>query len=179
MPRATRSDTSSCVEPAFTQLKTAQGKLSLQFSPKQKLWRTSNFRLQIDGLDCTRVSKIDAFTITRRVTTTVSGSGEVTLIPDRIEFPNLRITLSQAWAQSWFDWHESFVVQRKNSDADERNGAISLLAVDAKTELSRITLHHLGIIRIDPVAPTVLDALQRVTAELYCEEMQLEPGKNG
>ena len=48
------------------------------------------------------------------------------------------------------------------------------LAVDGQTELSRINLHHLGIIRVAPTEGSG-SAIARVTAELYCEEMELDP----
>jgi hypothetical protein len=164
-------------QPEFIQVKPGAGKLSLMFA-KQKLWRTSNFRLQIDDLDCTKVSKIDAFTVTRRVTTVFSGSGGVALVPDKIEFPNLKITLSKAFAQTWFDWHEGFVVKGNNGDAFERDGTISFLSNDFKKELTRIELRHLGIIRLASDPKDGGSQIARVMAELYCEEMVLRQGVN-
>jgi hypothetical protein len=161
------------LQPEFIDVKTpGTGKLSL-IQAKQKLWRTSNFRLQIDGLDCKKVSRIDAFTVTRNVTAMSSGSGGVDLVPEKVEFPNLKITLSKVSAAEWYDWHESFVVNGNNDDSFERNGTISFLSTDYKTVLSHIDLHHLGIVRL---ASNPSDAITRVTAELYCEEMVLGPG---
>jgi hypothetical protein len=164
-------------QPQLIQAKPGAGKLSLMLA-KQKLWRTSNFRLQIDDLNCTKVSKIDAFTVTRRVTTVSSGSGGTVLVPDKIEFPNLKITLSKISAQTWYDWHESFVVNGNNSDTFERNGTISFLSSDLKKELTRIELHHLGIIRVASDPRDGGSQIARVTAELYCEEMVLSQGVN-
>jgi hypothetical protein len=161
-------------QPEFIDVKQGAGKLSLM-QAKQKLWRTANFRLQIDGIDCKKVSRIDAFTVTRKVTVVSSGSGGVALVPEKVEFPNLKITLSTVSAETWYDWHESFVVNGNNDDSFERSGTISFLSNDFKTELSRIELHHLGIIRL---ASNPGDAIARLTAELYCEEMVLGPGVN-
>jgi hypothetical protein len=164
-------------QPEFIDVKPVAGKLSLVLA-KQNLWRTANFRLQIAGLNCTKVSKIDAFTVTRKITTVTSGSGEIELVPDKVAFPNLRITISKAIAETWFEWHESFVVSGNNGDAFERNGTISFLSNDFQTELSRIELHHLGIIRLGSDPNDGGSQLTRVTAELYCEQMQLGPGVN-
>ena len=147
------------------------GKLSLAHS-KQKMWRTSNFRLQIDDLDCTHVMTIDSFTVTREVTVATNASGDVTLVAGRTVFPGLTITLSQASATSWFDWHKSFVVNGNNGDEFERSGSLSFLSVDLKTTLSRIDFHHLGIVRLAPVAGET-GKIARLAAELYCEEMVL------
>ena len=149
----------------------ASGKLSLAFS-KQKLWRTSNFRLQIAGIDCTRVSKIESFTVKREVATDQTSS----LIPGDIDFPNLTITLSQVGSQAWHAWHEDFVLNGNNGEGFERNGSISFLSPDLKTELSRIDLRNLGIMRL-AAAPTESGQVTRLIAELYCEEMVLtHPG---
>jgi len=160
-------------QPEFIDVKTpSPGKLSLMLA-KQKLWRTGNFRLEINGLDCKKVSRIEAFTITRKVTAIASGSGGVDLVPEKVEFPNLKITLSKVSAETWYDWHESFVVNGNNDDSFERNGTISFLSNDYKSVLSHIDLHHLGIIRL---ASNPSDAIAKLTAELYCEEMVLGPG---
>jgi hypothetical protein len=159
--------------PEFIDVKTpSPGKLSLMLA-KQKLWRTGNFQLEINGLDCKKVSRIDAFTVTRKVTAISSGSGGVDLVSEKVEFPNLKITLSKASAETWYDWHESFVVNGNNDDSFERNGTINFLSNDYKSVLSHIDLHHLGIIRL---ASNPSDAIAKLTAELYCEEMVLGPG---
>ncbi len=164
-------------QPEFIDLKPGAGKLSLG-QAKQKLWRTANFRLQIDSLDCTKVSRIEAFTVKRNVAVLTSGSGEVTLVPETVEFPNLKVTVSKASATTWFDWHESFVVNGNNGDSFERNGTISFLSNDFKTELSRIELHNLGIIRLASNASGSSSGIAPLTADLYCEEMVLGPGLN-
>jgi len=163
------------VQPALIELTKGSGTVSL-VGAKQKLWRLANFRLQIDGLDCKHVSRIDSFSVRRDVSIEAEGTGVVNLVAGGVEFPNLRITLSQAYAESWYDWHEQFVVDGNNDDSFERSGVLSLLAADLKTELSRIELRHLGIVRLAPAEDQPL----RVTAELYCEEMVLaEPQPGG
>jgi hypothetical protein len=163
--------------PKGIELNQGSGKLPF-VAAKQKLWRTSNFQLEIDGLDCTKVSKIDSFSVKREVTVVTSGTGDVSIVAGRAEFPNLSITLSQISALTWFDWHHSFVVNGNNSDGFEKQGSLRFLAVDGQTELSRIDLHNLGIIRVAPTKGSG-SAIGRVTAELYCEEMELgQPGGN-
>jgi hypothetical protein len=163
------------LQPQLFDVSKDTGKLSL-VAAKQKFWRTSNFRLQIDGLDCTKVQRIDSFTVKREITVVSSGGGGVTLIPGKVEFPNLRITISEVSAQSWFDWHESFVINGNNTDSFERNGSLSFLSIDLKKELSRIDLHHLGIVRVAPAKGEGSGQIACVTAELYCEEMLLSQG---
>jgi len=160
------------LQPEFIELNQGAGKLSL-VTAKQKLWRTANFRLNIAGLDCTKVSKIESFSVKREITVVTSGTGEITITAGKVEFPNLSITLSELSAQSWFEWHHSFVVDGNNGDGFEKEGSLRFLAVDGMTELSRIDLHNLGIIK---VAPTKAggNAIGHVTADLYCERMELK-----
>jgi hypothetical protein len=143
-----------------------------------KLWLVPNFRLEISGLDCTRVSRIEPFAVRRPIERAQSGrGGRPSLQPGRIDFPNLRITFAAISAKSWWDWHASFVVGGSNADADERAGSISLLAPNLSTELARIELAGLGIFRLSTDPPDDSpSAIQRVTADLYCERMTLKPG---
>src|SRR5215213_7861365 len=50
--------------PEYTRRSKASGKIGSEIGKaSQKQWLPSNFRLEIDGLDCKRVSKIDSFTV--------------------------------------------------------------------------------------------------------------------
>ena len=145
-----------------------------------KLWLVSNFKLAIDGLDCTRVSRIEPFSVRRPIEKVVSGSGRPSLHAGVIDFPNLRISLAAISAPTWQDWHKSFVIDGNNSDADQRAGSISLLAPN-QAELARIELAGLGILRLstDPPEPhpaAAAPVVQQVTTDLYCEHMTLKPG---
>jgi len=138
----------------------------------QKTWLPSNFRLSIDGLDCSRIIRIEPFTVKRGVI--VDDTGEQRIYakePGKIEFPNLLITLSQSSATSWTQWHEDFVVLGNNDASHEREGTLILFAPDMKTELTRIVLHGLGIIKVEP-ATDQGGGVKRVNAELYCEQME-------
>jgi hypothetical protein len=80
-------------------------------------------------------------------------------------------------AKSWFDWFESFVVKGNNEDKKEKNGSISFLAANLADELLRLDLFNLGIFRIGPdKAEANSDRVTTVTAQLYCERMELHFG---
>ena len=140
-----------------------------------KLWLASHFRLQVDGLDCTKVSRIEPFAV-RRPIETVQGRGGG-LRAGTVEFPNLRVTVAASSAASWFDWHRDFVVDGNNGDTFERAGRISLLSPNL-TELARVELSGLGIFGLSTDPPTggPADSIARVRADLYCERMALKPG---
>src|SRR5688572_12715714 len=76
-----------------------------------KPWLVSNFRLKIDGLDCSSVTRVGDLTITRKE-------------PATVEIPNLVITLPESHAGSWKRWHEA-----------EKTGTLEYLAPDMKEVL--------------------------------------------
>jgi phage tail-like protein len=144
-------------------------------APKQKQWLASNFRLEIDGLDTTRVAKIEAFTIKQGVTTNPIGeTRDFTKVPGKLEFPNLKITLSQVGSESWFQWFDDFVIQGNNAQDDERSGTLRFLAANLKDELGEVRFFNLGIFKLG-AATMEAGAVSRVVAELYCERMEFGP----
>jgi hypothetical protein len=64
------------------------------------------------------------------------------------------------------------VVQGENSEADEKNGSIVLLATDMKTEICRVDLFNVGIFALRRRFQPEQDEVPKLTAELYCERMQ-------
>jgi hypothetical protein len=150
--------------------KTASGKQDAA-AAKAKQWLRSGFRLQIDGLDCTKVTKIESLSVTSKVAEDQLGqTKESALEPTTVDFPNLEITLNEVSSKTWSDWLEDFVIKGKNSESDERSGTIQLLAADAKTELARIKLIGLGIYQLETLST---EKISSVKAELYCKRMEL------
>jgi hypothetical protein len=143
-----------------------------------KVWLTSNFRLQIDDVDCTKVQRIEPFAVRRPIDIVQNARGRPSLRAGAIDFPSLRITVSSAAAETWFAWHQAFVVDGKNADSFEKSGSISLFAPNLVSELARIELSGLGIFRLslDPPELGGPATIARLTADVYCERMALVPG---
>jgi hypothetical protein len=121
---------------------------------------SSNFRLRIDGLDCTKVSKIDSFTVTQSATSA-------------LKFPNLRIELATASAESWRAWFRSFVTAGNSSSANEKSGSLSFLAPNLASVLATVSFHNLGIFRLEKAPADPSGAVSHLVADLYCERMEL------
>ena len=123
---------------------------------KQKMWLTQNFKLAIDGLDTSKVNRVEGITVTQDA----KGSPVCSA---------LKISLAEGSADGWFAWFESFVVQG-NYD-DERRGTLTYLNPNGSTLLT-LSLEHLGVYRYDLDAPAgPSDAIKRVTFELYVEHI--------
>jgi hypothetical protein len=130
-----------------------------QLSPgpaNPKPWLASNFRLRIDGLDCSSVTRVEALTITRKE-------------PATMEIPNLVITLPESHAHSWKRWHEAFVIKGNNGDEAEKTGTLEYLAPDMKEVLFSLSFK---------MKPNKVEsgAEGRVKAEMYCEEIVFKYG---
>jgi phage tail-like protein len=141
---------------------------------EQKQWLPSNFRLELDGLDCTKVSKVDSFSIKQSTKEDEVGQDrDYFKEPGKLEVPNLKITLSQVTAQSWYDWHEDFVIKGNCFEDKEKAGRLVFLSPNRQTELAEIKFKNIGIFKLsDEKGEANNDAIKRVSAELYVEEME-------
>jgi len=141
---------------------------------KKKTFLLSNFRLELSGLNCSGIRKIDSFTVRQELHSVEVGNGRDHQVePGNIEFPNLKISLAENTAQTWLDWHEDFVIKGKCDDAHEKSGALIFLAPNM-SELFRINLKQVGIFRLmrDKYEASI-EKIRPFTAELYCEQMEL------
>lgn len=127
---------------------------------------SSNFRLSIGGLDCTKVSKIDSFTVTQSVT-------------GGLKFPNLRIELAASSAESWRTWFRSFVIAGDSSSANEKSGSLSFLTPNLASALATVSFQNLGIFRLEEAPAEAGGQVSRLVADLYCERMDLAIGSVG
>lgn len=168
--------------PDMVRLTKASGKVTLPpVTAAKEMWLPSNFRLEIAGLDCSKVSAIDSFSIRQTgVADTIGDARDHRKEPGRVEFPNLSITLAESAAATWMDWFDDFVVKGNNRDDREKSGSLVLLSPNLQTELGRVNFFNLGIFKIASSKGDAADErISRVTAELYCERMELQLGKHG
>ena len=178
----------SSKEPAYLTVKFApqvirtrkpdgQGDYGKYARNEQRMFLPSNFRLEIPGLDCSKVSRIESFTVRQtNVTDDIGESRDYLREPGKLEFPSLKITLAESTAQSWLDWHEDFVVKGNNDETREKSGTLTLLAPDRQKVLAQIRFYNLGIFSAQPDQSEVnADATRRMQVELYVERMEFLP----
>ncbi len=179
---------SSSKEPAYLTLKfapeyTRTGKLSGKSDyskyakDMQKVFLPANFKLEIAGLDCSKVNRIESFTVRQTaVTDDIGDARDYAKEPGKLEFPNLKITLAESTAQSWLDWHENFVVKGNNDETLEKNGTLTLLAPDRQKVLAQIKFYNMGIFLAQPdTSEANADQIKRVQVQLYVERMEFLP----
>jgi SAM-dependent methyltransferase len=162
--------------PEFTKYIKGSGEPKIAASAAQRPWLRSNFRLQIAGLDCTKVNKIDGLTVRPvLVQLPVGESRSYQQEPSHLEVPNLVVTLPDAAAQSFYDWHEDFVIKGNNDKSREKSGALEFLAPNLQDVLFKLTLSNLGIFSLKSVpSGTGIATIRQVQAEMYCEQISFE-----
>jgi phage tail-like protein len=145
---------------------------------EQKVWLPCNFKLEIDGIDCSKVNRIEPFTVKQTLATSSVGSARDTVKePGKLEFPNLKITIPESAAQPFLDWHESFVIKGNNDEKAEKGGTLTFLMPSRPEPLAQIKFYNLGIFRVQPEKNEAnSDSVKRVQVELYVERMEFVPG---
>ena len=148
------------------------------YSPMQKHWSPSNFRLNIDGLDCSHVAKIDSFSVKQNVVQLRVGSSRYPeLEPTGIEFGNLSVTIGLAYADDFRKWYEEYVVRGDKDTRQERQGSIEFLGPHGVETLFTVNLQNVGIYGFTiEKSEANSDSTKRCKVDLYVESMDLEYG---
>jgi hypothetical protein len=167
-------------------LKVAPERLELVRRPRIELpahdqiaqlrFQVDNFRLELDGLDCETVARIESFTVRQTVHQHAVGElqGIHQLEAGRVEFPNLTITLLESkHADGWYAWAESFIVHGQNDKSHSKNGKITLFDFDGRHPIAHIGLFEVGICTLANSVAHDATGLQRITVELFCDHMEL------
>jgi hypothetical protein len=154
------------------------GKVPGMAMVKPQTWLPSNFRLNIDGVDCSRVSKIESFAIKQQVAQNAVGTMRDFKQPATLEFPNLTISIGEAFAGTFYAWFQDMVLKGNAGEQNERTGRLELLDRTLTKTLLTVNFHHLGIFGFTPVnEDPARDNIKRVKVEMYCEQITLTPGK--
>jgi hypothetical protein len=145
---------------------------------KQKKWLCSNFRMRLGDLDCTKISKIDSFTIKQGVVQDDVGEFRIsTKEPSKMEFPNLKLTMASSVEEGWAKWFEDFVVKGNNGQEKELTGVIEFLDPSMKEVLGSVDLFNVGIFaKNQEKLEAGKDGIKRFIVELYVEKMALNLG---
>lgn len=127
-----------------------------------------SFKLTINGLDTSLVTKIDTINIKMNYASD-EDKGSPRLAS--VDIPNMKITVAESQSKGFFSWHQDFVIKGNNSSENEKTGSLSFLSQDLKTEFFRLDLSGLGIFALDPDPLTLTNSVRHVTAQLYCDKM--------
>jgi len=145
-----------------------------------KNWLCSNFRLVIDGLDCTHTGKVQELEWSQKLADAPAGEQrEYVNVPASVSWPSLKWeVLAHSGAKTHYDWFKSFVIEGKCGPGDERGGELTMLSADHKRELGSVIFHNLGITKFKYSDVKAGDEkAQKCEMEAYCEKMDVKLGE--
>jgi hypothetical protein len=121
------------------------------------------------------VQKVGAITIKPVVRGNSSQVRNYFKEPGKIDFPNLKLTLSEADAEQFIGWYEDFVINGNHEEEKHKTGSLTVLDRDRESELLTLGLSGLGIFKIS-AAPRANneDKIASVTVEMYCEAIKVK-----
>jgi phage tail-like protein len=143
---------------------------------KQHRWSPANFRLNIDGTDCSRVFKVEPITLRQKIIDFQVGEDRMLQKePVQIEYPNLAITLPESHSHEFFDWYNDFVVDGNCSEDKERTATLEYLNPSLDKVLFTLHFDRLGIFKVSPDKyEGGSETIRRVKFEMYCESIKFE-----
>lgn len=150
---------------------TAGDGADIRTKPPRAKWICSNFKVEIDGLPCARVTRVESFTWTREISASPGDSSRNPLRqPTNAAVPDLQLTISAADYPEWADAARSWFVDGKHLEADEKAGRIVLLSPDQRNELATISFANIGFRKFQTLQTTGT-AVARFSVTLYTETM--------
>jgi hypothetical protein len=133
----------------------------------------ANFRIKIDGLDLSRVARIEPLSLEFK---TASAPGKEALRREkaagRIDVSNLVFSVDASRAEDIHKWHEDFIVKGRNGDENEKRGTLELLSPTLEPILE-LRLGGIGVLKVEPEESTG-EAVRRLRVEAYVESLELK-----
>jgi phage tail-like protein len=148
---------------------------------KQKLWTPSSFRLEIEGVNCSHVNKIESFTVKQKIKPLYTGSNRYPeLEPTGVEFPKLSISIAAAHAGDFIKWYQEFVVKGDKDPKHQKPGAIEFLDPATSKTIFTVELKNVGINQLSiEKSEANAESIKRCKIELFVESMELDLGASG
>jgi len=144
-----------------------------KYGNKHKAWLASNFKFQMGSLPCSRVATVDAMTWKCAVAPDQIGIfREPTQHPAKCTVPDIKISVSMADYDAWFEAANKWFIQGKHLGGDEMEGQIDLLGPDMEQVVGTIELKNCGFKKFSkqPLEANS-EKIYRFEVELYCEHM--------
>ena len=176
-----------CSLPALDVASKEAGTLTVEFMPEQvrvaqgdgselrglksmpsSSWTCSGFEVEIGDLPCTNVSRVEAMTWTCGMAPNQIGIlREPTKRPAKVVVPDLKLTIGTGDRQAWADAAHRWFINGQHLEANELQGAITLLASDGSV-LAKLQLHNLGFNGFETLS-AVSDHAEIFSVSLYVD----------
>ncbi len=88
----------------------------------KKQWMPSNFKIEIEGLPCKEIKRVESFKITQKnVEEQIGPAKDNKIVPGKMEYPNLVFYVPDFDGESWEYWYSNF---EKQKITDVKKGSI-------------------------------------------------------
>lgn len=136
--------------------------------PPVKTWTRAGFRIAIGDLPCGRVSRVEAMTWSCDVVPGQTGIfRDPTKYSGKVVVPDVTLTIGAADRQRWADAAHRWFIDGQHLEADELQGAITLIASDGSS-LGTLQLQNLGFTSFETLS-AVSDHASEFSVSFYVE----------
>jgi len=153
------------------------GKIATATGSRAKDWMCSNFKIEIPGLDCTTVSKVELPKFTQKVTQDAVGHmREQSYIPTSVDLSDLTVTFAPGPAgkveDQWMAAAEKWFIAGETLEEQHLNITITFFAPNQTTILGEITYGGCGWLSMKPGDLERGEKTRTNTAKFYVETVQ-------
>jgi phage tail-like protein len=150
----------------------------LEGMPQQKLWTSCNFRFSLEGFDCSRVSKVDAFTIKQNIIEHhVGGFRAPFKLASRVDLPTISFYIPEADAGPYYT--RAMNVAASGKPTGSLHGMIEILDNGGGT-LAELAFRNSDILAVTPDrSDASTEEIKQVKVDIYSELMGFSYGNVG
>jgi hypothetical protein len=181
------------ITPEETKRAAASGTSTTMPLSKGTQWFRSHFRLTIDGLDCSGVSRIEPLVARQALVESPAAMRDYIQEPSALDVGDLVLTLRESQAKDWYAWQDELLPAQRQlgrvlegdrpflatdvgrrgnlGPAFERTGKLEFLAPNARDAIFELGFKGLGIYRLAAEQEAATQGISLVRASMYCEEL--------
>ncbi|MBX3160506.1 MAG: phage tail protein [Deltaproteobacteria bacterium] len=136
----------------------------------QKIWTANNFRLKVDGFDCSHVSKVDSFTIKQNIIEYHTGSQRAPIkTPSQVDFPNIVFYVPESKADEFIT---HFNKRGVRGELPGRLTGMIQMFDQGKADTFTLAFRGADFLSITPdKADATSEDIKQVKVEMYVEQM--------
>jgi hypothetical protein len=154
-----------------------KGKVATALGSRAKDWMCSNFKIEIPGVDCSTVSKVELPKFSQKVAQDAVGHlREQCYIPTSLDLSDLTVTFAPGSGgkveDQWVAAAEKWFIGGETLEEKHLNITVTWFAPDQKTILGEITYGGCGWLSLKPGDMERKDGTRVNTAKFYVEEVQ-------
>jgi hypothetical protein len=146
--------------------------------PKQKMWMSNAFELELGNFNTRHVAKIDGFTVKQGVKPMYTGRNYFpSWEPTKLTFADISVHMTYEHSGDMIDWYKRTIEtqRRKQIDPDlEVTGVIRFLDPGKKKEVFEIKMAGVGMKGMAFDKSERNDAPRRIKFDLYVTSMDLD-----